>query len=202
MEILYPNGSLNHLEAMEAADTIVHRKVIPKNFCPEAQDRAQALVCAWNSLLDLNWSAKRQLEFTPGRNAELGRWNKAFPSVPRFASWELQVPTGSCTRSQGSKIQEKDLHNWAQLLPTRQICHEVEGKIEAILWYFFPWKQKKFCPFTRFQGKSSVWKPGSNPKEWLLYVQARSLQQEHIIPQHLVHPSLSLQPEHPAHGKE
>lgn len=201
MEILYPNGSLNHLEAMEA-DTIVHRKVIPKNFCPEAQDRAQALVCAWNSLLDLNRSAKRQLEFTPGRNAELGRWNKAFPSVPRFASWELQVPTGSCTRSQGSEIQEKDLHNWAQLLPTRQICHEVEGKIEAILWYFFPWKQKSSAHLPDSRGKvlfESLEATQRNGCCMCRHVPSNrntSFHSTWFIP---VSPSSQ---EHPAHGKE
>lgn len=141
MEILYPNGSLNHLEAMEATDTTAHGKEIQKNFCPEAQDREQALVCAWNFLLGLNWSAKRQLEFPPGSTTELGRWNKEFPSVPRFASWELQVPTGSCTLSQGSETLEKELHNWAQLLSMGHICLEVEGKTEGILGsFFFPWK--------------------------------------------------------------
>lgn len=192
MEILYPNSSLDHLESMEVTNTTVHGKETPKNFCPEAQDRAQTLVSAWNSLLELNWSAKRQLEFPPGSTTELGRWNKTSPAVPRFSSWELQVPTGSCTHSQGSEIQ-KDLQNWAQLFSMGWICLEVEGKIEAILWQFFFPEKKNFCPFTRF-----VWKPGSNPEEWLLYVQTCSLQQEHIIPQHLVHPSPSLQPGTPS----
>lgn len=107
MEILYPHGSLNQLEAMEVTDTIVHGKEIPKIFCPEAKYRGQALVCAWNSLLDMNWSEKAQLEFPPGSTTELGRWNKAIPSVPRFASWELQVPTGAALAPKALKFKRR-----------------------------------------------------------------------------------------------
>lgn len=165
MEILYPNGSLNHLEAMEVTDTTVQGKEIPKNFCPEAQDRAQAFAYAFvNSLLNLNWSAKRQLEFPPGSTTELGRWNKEIPSVPRFASWELQVPTGSCTHSQGSEIQEKDLHNWAQLFSMGQDCLEVEGKTEGILWYFFSLKIKKVLPIYQIPGEKLCLKAWKQPK--------------------------------------
>lgn len=157
MEILYPNGSLDHLEAVEVTDTTVHGKT-QKNLCPEAQDRAQTLVCAWNSLLELNWTGQQK-----------GSWNSHLEAAQ---SWADQTNLSSCAKvfQLGTASSYRELHplprlwNSEQLFSMAWICLEVEGKTEAILWYFFPWKESKFCPFTRFQGKKFCLKAWKQPR--------------------------------------
>lgn len=144
---------------------------------------------SWNSHLEVpqSWADK----------------SKPIPSVPKFASWELQVPTGSCTRSQGSEIQEKDLHNWAQLFSMGQICLEVEGKTEGILRQFFPLKVTKLLPIYQIPGEKFCWKAWKQPKG-MAWCMCRHVPSNRNTSFHgtLFNPIPPSSQEHPAHGKE